>query len=257
MPDALTDKTAVVTGAGSGIGRATAILFAAEGAVVGVIDRDPSAAKETVEKIRLNGGQATALIADVTSAQHIDSAFAEFTTSSGGLDVVCNCAGVLTTGTALDASEEDWDRCLAVNAKGTFLSCRAAIPAMASRGGGSIINIASVAGLRGQRGFAAYSASKGAVISLTRSLAIDFGGLGIRANVVCPGAIPTPMTDQMFRSRGDGDLTQGMNETIVRYPLRKLGTPEDIAQAALYLASDAAGHVTGSTITVDGGLTAQ
>ncbi|GAA1647405.1 glucose 1-dehydrogenase [Kribbella alba] len=248
---------ALITGAGSGIGRAAAELFAAEGAAVAVVDLVTEAAEETVGKITAGGGRAVALAANVAVAEEVESAVARAVGELGRLDVVYNNAGVNSSGSVADATEDDWDRCFAVNAKGTFLCSRAAVPYLESAGGGAIVNQGSVAGLVAVPNFAAYCAAKGAVVALTRSMAIDLAARRIRVNAICPGTVFTPLMEPMLRARGDGDLEAGLAKTVVKYPIGRLGTPEEIARVALFLASDEASFMTGSIVTADGGMTAQ
>ncbi|MCY4371897.1 MAG: glucose 1-dehydrogenase [bacterium] len=253
----LAGKSALITGAGSGIGRATAELFAQEGASVAIVDLDPRSAETTAASIRSRGGTALAFEADVSSAEQtagaVDSAAREF----GRLDIVYNNAGVGSTGSVATATQENWDLCFDVNVKGTFLVSRAAIPHLEAAGGGSIVNQASVAALVGIEGFAAYCAAKGAVVSLTRSMAVDLAPSGIRVNAICPGTVYTPLMEPLMLERGEGDLELGLARTATKYPIGRLGNPSEIARAALFLASDEAGFVTGSIFTVDGGMTAQ
>ena len=253
----LAEKTALVTGAGGSIGRAAARLFAAEGASVAVVDIDSEAAGQTAQQIIAEGGEALALAADVADADEIGEAVDRAAEAFGGLHVLYNNAGVDSKGSVADATESDWDRCFNVNVKGTFLASRAAIPHLRGGNGGSIINQASVAALVGVAGMAAYGAAKGALVSLTRSMAVDLAPLGIRVNVLCPGTVHTPLIEPLLRQRGKGDLDLGMKMTTVKYPIGRLGQPEEIAQAALFLASDDASFVTGSVFAVDGGMTAQ
>jgi NAD(P)-dependent dehydrogenase (short-subunit alcohol dehydrogenase family) len=250
----LDGKVALITGAGSGIGRAAALRFAAEGADVGVLDLRDEAAKETVALIEADGGRGIALAADVTDAAAVEDAVARTAAEFGGLHVLYNNAGIGSSGSVAVAEEADWDRALAINAKGTFLCSRAALRHMES---GSIINQGSVAALVGVPNFAAYCAAKGAVVALTRSMAVDLGPRGIRVNVICPGTVFTPLMEDMLRARGDGDVELGLERTVVKYPLGRLGTPEEIANVALFLASDESSWMTGSVITPDGGMTAQ
>ena len=257
MTGRLAGKVALITGAGSGIGRASAELFAAEGAAVAVVDLRADAAQETVEKIGADGGRALALAADVTDAAAIEAAVSRTVEGLGRLDVVYNNAGIGSAGSVADAAEDDWDRCLAINAKGTFLTSRAAIPHLEASGAGAIINQGSVAALVGVANFAAYCAAKGAVVALTRSMAVDLAPRGIRVNVICPGTVFTPLMEPMLTARGGGDMAKGLAMTVAKYPVGRLGSPEDIARVALFLAGDEAAFVTGATFTADGGMTAQ
>jgi NAD(P)-dependent dehydrogenase (short-subunit alcohol dehydrogenase family) len=257
MTGRLQGRAALITGAGSGIGRATAELFSAEGAAVGVVDMSADAAEETVAKITAAGGRALALVADVTSAEQVAAVVAQAASEFGRLDLLYNNAGVDSRGSVAEATEEDWDRCFAVNVKGTFLCSKAAIPHLRDAGGGAIVNQGSVAGLVAVPNFAAYCAAKGAVVSLTRSMAIDLAPQRIRVNAICPGTVFTPLMEPMLRARGDGDLDAGLAKTLVKYPIGRLGTPEEIARVALFLSSDESSFMTGSIVTADGGMTAQ
>lgn len=251
----LQGKVAVVTGGGSGIGQATAVRFAAEGASVGVLDLVPEAAEQTVALIDTDGGVARALAADVSDAGQVTGAVDALAAEFGRIDVLYNNAGVDSRGSVAVAEEADWDRCFAVNVKGTFLTSRAALKHMGE--GGSIVNQASVAGLVGVMNFAAYCSAKGAVIALTRSMAVDLAARRIRVNVICPGTVFTPLMEPMLAARGDGDMELGLARTLVKYPIGRLGDPEDIARVALFLASDEAAFMTGSVVAADGGMTAQ
>ena len=253
----LEGRAALITGAGSGIGRATAELFASEGAGVAILDRDGQAAEEAASAISETGGEAYPVVADVSYSDQVSEAVARAARLHGRLDIVYNNAGVGATGSVADVTEEDWDRCFAVNVKGTYLTSRAAIPHLEAAGGGSIINQASVAALVGIPGFAAYCAAKGAVVSLTRAMAIDLAPAGIRVNALCPGTVYTPLMEPLMRERGGGSIERGLEITAAKYPIGRIGTPMEIAQAALFLASDDAGFVTGAAFTVDGGMTAQ
>ncbi len=257
MTGRLQGKVGLITGGGSGIGRATAELFAREGAAVAVVDLREDAAKETADAIVAEGGRAIGVAADVTDADAIGAAVERTVSELGRLDVVYNNAGIGSKGSVAEATEDDWDLCFGVNVKGTFLTSRAAVPHLEANGGGAIVNQGSVAALVGVANFAAYCAAKGAVVALTRSMAVDLAPRGIRVNVICPGTVFTPLMEPMLTARGDGDMSKGLAMTVTKYPIGRLGTPEEIAAVALFLASDDAGFVTGSTIAADGGMTAQ
>ena len=251
----LEGKVAIVTGAGSGIGRAAAKLFAANGANVVVADIQTDRAIEVAREISTE--RAHAVTVDVGSEQSVDAMAAKAAEHFGGIDILYNNAGINSSGAVNDATLEDWDRCFAVNVTGTFLCSRAVVPHLERRGGGSIVNQGSVAALVAIRRFAAYCAAKGAVVALTRSMAIDLAPLHIRVNCLCPGTVYTPLMEPMLRERGGGDLERGLSLTIEKYPIGRLGNPEDIAATALFLVSDDAAFVTGAAYTVDGGMTAQ
>lgn len=257
MPESFDGRVALVTGGGSGIGRAAAELFAAEGAAVGVVDLRSEAAEEVAESIVSSGGRAVPIAANVADGAQIRDGVDRVVAAFGRLDAVYNNAGVFSSGSVADAGEDDWDRCFAVNVRGTFLCSRAAIGHLAATGGGAIVNQASVAALVGVGNSAAYCAAKGAVVALTRSMAMDLAGQAVRVNAVCPGTVYTPLMEPLMRLRGDGDVELGITKTITKYPIGRLGTPEDIARVAVFLASDAAAFMTGSIVVADGGMTAQ
>jgi 2-keto-3-deoxy-L-fuconate dehydrogenase len=243
-------RVALITGAGSGIGEATALLFAREGAEICAVDVNESGATATARAI----GDALAVTANVSSSDEVQAAVSRCLDRFGRIDVLVNCAGVGSTQTLADTPEEVWDRVFAVNTRGTFLTCKYVLPHMLS-GGGCIVNIASVAGMVGIRNRAAYCASKGAVISLTQSIAVDYVGQGIRCNCICPGTVDSPWVGRLLDAAEDPVAERAA--LIARQPMGRLGLPEEIAAAALYLASDDAAFMTGSQLVIDGGLTAQ
>lgn len=247
MAGRLDGKLALVTGAGSGIGAAIAERFAAEGAAVLAADRDASGAREVAARI---GDAATALEVDVADERAV-AAMVDAARDQGGPDLLVNVAGIGSTTDAPGTPLEVWNRVMAVNAGGTFLTCKHAIPVMAARGGGSIVNMASIAGLVGLRGRAAYCASKGAVIALTRALAVDHVGDGIRVNCICPGTVDSPWIRRLVEEAGES-----LDALRARQPMSRLGTPAEIAEAALFLSEDAAAFATGTALVIDGGLTA-
>ena len=257
MAERLTGKVAAITGAGSGIGRAAALLFAREGAAVGVIDVNVAAADLTARQIADDGGSAMALAADIVDASQVGGAFDRLHREFGRLDVLYNNAGTNSSGSVIDSTERDWDRCMAINVKGTFLCSQAAGRIMVAAGRGSIINQGSVAALVGIANFAAYCASKGAVVALTRSMSVDLAPRGVRVNAICPGTVYTPLMEPMLTARGGGDLAKGLAMTVAKYPIGRLGTPEEIAAVALFLAGEESSFLTGSVITSDGGMTSQ
>ncbi len=248
--DILKGRRALITGGASGIGRAIAELFAREGAAVAVVDLN-AAGQATADAITAAGGHALFVRADVTRMEDCRRAVDETLQAFGGLDVLVNCAGIIRRASVLGTTEEEWDRVMAVNVKSVFLMSKCAIPAMARAGGGVILNIGSGWGLKGGRDAVAYCASKGAVVNMTRAMALDHAGQGIRVNCICPGDTDTPMLREEARQLGQAE-GQFLASSAER-PLRRLGTPEEIAQAALYLASDAATFVTGTSLVVDGG----
>jgi len=245
----LTDRVAVVTGAGSGIGREIAEVFVAEGARVAVLDRSREAGESVVAAL----GSAAALFVelDVRDPAAVDAAMRHVASETGRIDILVNCAGVREIRDVFELSTEEWDHVIAINLSGTFYCCQAAARLMRDGGGGSIVNLSSVAGLTGVAHRAAYSAAKHGIIGLTRSLAPDLAQAGIRVNAICPGLIRTPMTEQYFE---DDTFERALALTV---PLQRHGTTSDVAQAALYLVSDMASYVTGVALPVDGGFLAE
>jgi NAD(P)-dependent dehydrogenase (short-subunit alcohol dehydrogenase family) len=251
----LKDKIAIITGAGSGIGRATAKIFAQEGAKVVASDIFTEGCQETVSIIKSTGGEAIMVKADVSKADQVQAMVKATLETFGQINIIFNNAGIELNALITETSEEDWDRIINTNLKGIFLCSKYVIPEMIKVGGGSIINTASVAGLVGFNNLGAYNASKGGVITLTKNVAIDYGQYNIRVNCICPGAIETSMMERLFEIWG-GDPEAIRQQFVALHPIGRLGKPEDIAYAALYLASDESSFVTGSALLVDGGYTA-
>jgi NAD(P)-dependent dehydrogenase (short-subunit alcohol dehydrogenase family) len=249
--DSLSGKRALITGGASGIGRATAWLFAREGAAVSVVDIDEAGGQATTQMIMDEGGQAIFVRCDVSQAADCQRAVQRTVDKLGGLDILFNNAGIIRRATVIGTTEEEWDRVMAINVKSIFLMSKYAIPVMIQSGGGVIINTGSGWGLVGGHNAVSYCASKGAVVNMTRAMALDHGEQNIRVNCICPGDTDTGMLRNEARQLGISD-EKFLAEAADR-PLRRIGKPEDIAQAVLYLASDAASFVTGTVLVVDGG----
>jgi len=252
MTDPTIGRIAMVTGAASGIGEATAIRFAEEGIRVGLVDRDAAGVDRVARRIADAGGHAIVVVEDLLTPGASDRAVALITGAFGGLDILVTCAGLIRRHTAEETSDEEWDLVVGLNLTAVFRCCRAAIPVMRARGGGAIVTVGSgwslVAGPRS----VSYAATKAAVLNLTRALAIDHGPDRIRVNCVCPGDTDTALLRDEFRQLGE-DPGAGLQGSAAGRPLRRVGTPAEIADAILYLASDQASFVTGTALVVDGG----
>jgi NAD(P)-dependent dehydrogenase (short-subunit alcohol dehydrogenase family) len=244
-------KTALITGGAGGIGHATALLFASEGAAVCIVDLNAHAGEEVVREISTAGGRAIFECADVTRRADCRRAIERTVREFDGVDILFNNAGTIRRASVLEISEHDWDTVMAVNVKSIFLMSREVIPVMVAAGGGTILNTASGWGLAGGPRAAAYCASKGAVVLMTKAMAIDHGRQKIRVNCICPGDTDTAMLRNEARQLGEAE-DRFLSDSANR-PLGRVGKPEEIARAALYLASDAASFVTGTAVVVDGG----
>lgn len=247
----LMNKVAIVTGGASGIGRATAELFAQEGAAVAIVDINAEQGKSTVAEIEAVGGKAIFIMANVALAEDCRRAVEHTVATFGGLHILFNNAGIIRRANVLTTTEEEWERVMAVNVKSVFLMSKYAIPYMEKAGGGSIINTSSGWGLKGGGNAVSYCASKGAVTNMTRAMAIDHGKQNIRVNAVCPGDTDTPMLRNEAKQLGQVE-EQFMAEAAQR-PLGRYAQPIEIARSVLYLASEASSYVTGATLVVDGG----
>ena len=249
--ETLKGKAALITGGASGIGRATALLFAQEGAAVMVADINSELGQAVVREIQSQGGRASVILCDVTVAEDCSLAVDATLEKFGRLDILFNNAGIIRRADVVETSEDEWDRVMAVNLKSIFLMSKYAVPVMAKAGGGSIINTSSGWGLKGGPKAVSYCASKGAVVNMTRAMAIDHGAQNIRVNCICPGDVDTPMLRHEAHQLNQ-DETSFLAEAAER-PLGRYAQPEEIAQAVLYLASDAASYVTGAALVIDGG----
>ncbi len=255
MAGNLDGKTALVTGGGSGIGRSASLAYAREGARVVVADVNVEGGEETVQRIKEAGGEAILVHADVSKPEDTQAMVAQAVEAFGSLDCAFNNAGIsggqdrhLTA----DYLEEDWDRVISINLKGVWLCMKAEIPKMVEQGGGAIVNTASIMGLIASPGSVAYMAAKHGVVGLTKAAALEYASAGVRVNAVCPGYINTPLVRPLF------DTHEGFEERVVsRHPLGRLGEPSEIAEAVVWLSSDSASFVTGHSMPVDGGYTAQ
>jgi NAD(P)-dependent dehydrogenase (short-subunit alcohol dehydrogenase family) len=246
----LDGKTAFITGSASGIGRAIATLFAREGAFVTVADYNEEGGVETAELVAKEGGRARFIRTDVTSEENVRESIEKTVNGSGRLDVLINDAGIVPMAGAIDTKLEDWERAMNVNLRGMFFCCKHGIPHMLKNGGGAIVNIASIGSLVSVPAQAAYNASKGGVVALSRQMAVDYGPSNVRINCIGPTATDTPLI------RTAGANSRALRAIAKSHPLRRIAQPEDIAYAALFLASDEARCITGAVLPVDAGWTA-
>ncbi len=251
----LLNKIVLITGGGTGIGKAIAELFAKEGAKIAISGRRADKLLEVVQMITKDGREAIAIPGNITKEEDVKEMVMTTISQWNRLDILINNAGVIDRTQIHETTSENWDLVLDVNVKGIYFTCKYAIPEMIKFGGGSIINIASVSGLRGQNDAHAYSAAKGAVVNLTRALAISYGPQNIRVNTVCPALVDTAMP--RTRLKGGQTWEEMVSIWAQDYPLRRIGQPIDIAYGCLYLVSEEASWVTGITLVIDGGLTAQ
>ena len=250
----LASKVAFITGAGTGIGRACAELFAREGARVALAGRRREPLESTARGIHEAGGEALAVTCDVTQAAQVEQAMAATVSRFGRLDVLVNNAGALLVADAAETSEEEWDRLMDVNLKGPFLVSREAVKQMRRNGGGAIVNIGSVLGLVAMPKRAAYAASKGGLVLLTKAMALDHAAESIRVNCICPSIVDTELVQGLFATQADPEAARRARAQAI--PLGRFGQPVDVAQLAVFLASDESSWITGAAIPVDGGLTA-
>jgi NAD(P)-dependent dehydrogenase (short-subunit alcohol dehydrogenase family) len=249
--DRLKNKVAIITGGGSGIGRATCLLFAREGAKVVVADYVAEGGNETVRQIKAAGGEAVFVQADVSRSADVQNMIGATVRNYGRVDILFNNAGIEGPSTKLaNLKEEDWDRVIAIDLTSVYLGIKYVIPEMIKQGGGVILSTASVAGLVGFQGSGAYAAAKAGVINLTRLAALEYADKNIRVNCICPGVIETPMVDRVMGGRP-------RERVIKTEPIGRLGRPEDIANAALFLASDESSFATGAPFIIDGGYVAR
>ncbi len=249
----LENKVAIITGGGSGIGETAARLFSKEGAAVMLADINLQAARDVASSINAEGGRAAAIETDVTTGASAEQMVRATLENFGRVDILFNNAGNEAFGTVIDTDEATWDKIFAVHVRGAFLCSKHAVPAMIEgKRGGAVINVSSVAGLIGLMKMSAYCAAKGAIIALTRQMAVDFAPHGIRVNCIAPGTTMTPLGKRLIQN----DTPEMLERRLSRYPMHRFGEPEEIARAVLFLASDDSSYATGMCLTVDGGLTA-
>jgi len=251
----LAGKVVIITGAGRGIGRAAALLFASEGARLALVDINEESGEAAAEEVRLQGGEAIYVKTDLTHSAQVKMMADTVVEKYGRIDVLYNNAGINHFGKVTDADEAAWDRVMAVNAKSVFLTCKFVIPVMAKQKKGVIINTGSAASLVGLANLSAYTASKGAVLQLTRNMALDYAKDGIRVNAICPGVTATEMTEQVIYDDPNPKAARERFDRVI--PRGSMAAPIEIANAALFLASDESSYITGAAIPVDGGYTAE
>jgi NAD(P)-dependent dehydrogenase (short-subunit alcohol dehydrogenase family) len=254
MGDRLRGKVAIITGAANGIGKTSALLFAQEGASLILADIDVAQGQQVAEEIRASGGRATFVHTDVSKSPDIINLVRAAVSTEGKIDILFNNAAINYFGKVTDTPEDDWDRVMNVNVRGVYLGCKYTIPVMQDNGGGTIVNTASAAALVGLRNLAAYTASKGAVLQLTKNLALDYADSGIRVNALCPGVTATEMTLQLIADSQDPAAMRRRFDT--GRPMGRMAEPIEIARTALFLASDESSFMTGSFLLVDGGYCA-
>jgi NAD(P)-dependent dehydrogenase (short-subunit alcohol dehydrogenase family) len=250
----LAGKVALVTGGGTGIGRAIALAFAREGAKVAVAGRRKEKLQETVREVEKQGGDGLAIACDVSDAKDAERAVRDTAKNFGKLNVLVNNAGVLHVATIEGTSEEEWDRLMTINLKGPFLMCRAALPEFRKAGGGTIVNVGSVLGLVGMKDRAAYCASKGGVTLLTKAIALDHAQERVRVNCICPSVVETELVAGLFRGSDEREALRSAR--ISQIPIGRMGRPADVAELAVFLASEESSWLTGAAIPLDGGVSA-
>ena len=250
----LNGKTAIITGGTSGIGRATAQLFAREGAKLTVVGRDKIKGESTLKMITQEGAQGIFVSADVSRSADVKRLVNETTDSFGRVDILVNNAGINPIGTTENTPEEVWEQTIAINLTGVFLCTKYVIPHMLKQGGGSIINVGSVNSFMALENEVAYDTSKGGVLMFTKATALDFARMNIRVNCICPGLIDTPLSRAVFESSPDPKAAKDF--VVAKHPMKRAGTSEEVAKLALFLASDDSSFVTGTALTIDGGLLA-
>jgi meso-butanediol dehydrogenase / (S,S)-butanediol dehydrogenase / diacetyl reductase len=255
MANRLEGKVAIITGAARGIGRAAAILFAEEGARLVLADQDEEGGETTAECIRRQGGEAIFVKTNLIAADQVEYLVKMSLTTFSQINILYNNAAINHFANIVDTQEYDWDKVMQVNVKSVYLTCKYTIPVMISQGGGAILNTASAAAIVGLKNLAVYTASKGAVLQLSRNMALDYAKFGIRVNAICPGVTATEMTEKVIDSDSDPAAARARFDRVI--PRGSMAAPLEIAKAALFLVSDDASYITGAAIPVDGGYTAE